>query len=932
MNPNTRRAREAETYIDAAQANNGGLLLVVGTSGLGKTFFLKRLRETAYAAELGPIHVAAADENEQQTRYALIERLLGAGLDVPGLLSAQTKPDDIARLLIHRLVPPVSHRVRTILLDDMQWADPDSTQILRYIVPRLAGRGVFFVLASRPPVHEHTLMWHLQDEAPLHQNWRCIELLELSVVDVQDMALERFGTGISRKMAQRVHDLTGGSFAQVSGMFDELTQEEIQSLHLRTDFPARLQKGRDNPELVERYRALTPAGQFAVEIVTLAAAPVELSTVLRVADLLQLPIDTSEALEHDLVHEVDFGDSLVPGHPLLVDSADSDNSFIPMGRSREILGALASFTYGHRSLVFALRAATVLTPELREAVEQDVQDALAVNNVIFVNETIRRCLQITEGTEHDDFLIELLLHCFKHKMGFLVLDLITQVEALPSSPLRECLAILIRTYQLKDHDPIERVAALLALPDDSPDTKTIQAFVSFLVVIAQLRSRDTSAVSRLIAPALELWATAPESADELSDQRLAWMVAPREYELLLECFSLVPFSIEGQHDEISARLPGLVDRAMTLRPTPYKVDVLVALAGATMSLGRVPQAYALASEGFALLEGNPRPWSAGGIRIIYAHTLALRGRLNEALQLVKQFEQQAYEFLDVEVRLTLSALHAWLAALTGTEDPAPYQLGAQRLYNLHWEAYGIDLVLFAEVEAAFLSGQHAEVIALTEPHRYRTFTSTRHGFLTYRALSFIALNDFVSAELLIADLTRRNGADWYETYGTIDWLSAKLAFATQTDPRIANPAVEQAFERAISATELPLYRGRTIRDFVLYLRSTGQHAAADSWTIQAQQVFTTLDAAADLAELQAVNQAKPQTPDLPATSTPLDELTPRELEIASLIAEGHSTNHIAQTLVISPATVRFHVSNVLTKLALTSRGEIAKFFYGIQAG
>lgn len=911
-------------YVDSAQANNGGLLLVVGTRGLGKTFFLKRLRETASRAELGPIHVAAADKNEQHARYALIERLLGAGLDIPGILSAQMEPEDVARLLIHRLVTPVANRVRTILLDDMQWADPESTTVLRYIVPRLAGRGVYFVLASRPPVQEGTLMWNLHDEAPLHQNWQCIELLELSVVDVQDMALDRFGTGISQKMAQRVHDLTGGSFAQVSSMFDELTPEEVQSLHLRTDFPSRLEKARDDSELVECYESLSPAGRLTVDIVALAATPIELSAVLRTADLLQSPVDLLEAVESDLIHEVDFGDSLALRQPLLADTVDRLD--LTDGH-RKVLNALSSLTYGHRSLVFSLRAATTLTPELRAAVERDVQDSLAVNNIIFVNETLRRCLHITSGVERDDLLLELLLHCFRHKMGFLVLDLITDIEALPYSPLRECLAILTRTYQLKDHDPMERIDALFAINDDSPDTKTIQAFVSFLLVIAQLRSRDTKSISSLIAPARELWATAPESPDELADQRLAWMVAPREYELLLECYGLVPLSFEGKHEQIAELLPRLIDRAMALRPSEHKIDILVALAGSAMTLGRVTQAHELAAHGYDLLEGRPRPWSAGGIRIIYAHTLALRGRLNEALQLVKQFEQQAFEFLDVEVRLTMSALHAWLATLTGAEDPRPYQLGAQRLYNLHWEAYSIDLVLIAEVEAAFLAGQHAEVIALTELHRHRTFTSTRHGFLTYRALSFIELGDVVSAELLVADLTRRNGDDWYETYGTLDWLSAKLAWARQIDPHVADPAIEQMFERAIDATELPLYRGRTIRDFIYYLRTTGRHTAADTWTVKAQQIFTTLGAKADLTALHGVNQTRPRLP-APATIHPLDGLTPREREIANFIADGHSTSQIAQTLVISQATVRFHVSNILTKLNLTSRGEVAKVMYG----
>jgi len=52
-------------------------------------------------------------------------------------------------------------------------------------------------------------------------------------------------------------------------------------------------------------------------------------------------------------------------------------------------------------------------------------------------------------------------------------------------------------------------------------------------------------------------------------------------------------------------------------------------------------------------------------------------------------------------------------------------------------------------------------------------------------------------------------------------------------------------------------------------------------------------------------------------------LTPREREIAQLVAEGLSNRSIAQTLVISPRTVDGHVENILSKLGFGSRAQIA---------
>lgn len=58
---------------------------------------------------------------------------------------------------------------------------------------------------------------------------------------------------------------------------------------------------------------------------------------------------------------------------------------------------------------------------------------------------------------------------------------------------------------------------------------------------------------------------------------------------------------------------------------------------------------------------------------------------------------------------------------------------------------------------------------------------------------------------------------------------------------------------------------------------------------------------------------------------PLDDLTPRELEVLIQIARGRSNHEIARDLVISEPTVRTHVANILTKLHLSDRTQAAIF-------
>lgn len=61
-----------------------------------------------------------------------------------------------------------------------------------------------------------------------------------------------------------------------------------------------------------------------------------------------------------------------------------------------------------------------------------------------------------------------------------------------------------------------------------------------------------------------------------------------------------------------------------------------------------------------------------------------------------------------------------------------------------------------------------------------------------------------------------------------------------------------------------------------------------------------------------------------------DPLTPREVQVLRLVAQGRSNQEIADTLVISETTVRTHVSNILSKLHLASRTQAA--LYALREG
>jgi len=92
---------------------------------------------------------------------------------------------------------------------------------------------------------------------------------------------------------------------------------------------------------------------------------------------------------------------------------------------------------------------------------------------------------------------------------------------------------------------------------------------------------------------------------------------------------------------------------------------------------------------------------------------------------------------------------------------------------------------------------------------------------------------------------------------------------------------------------------------------------------------------AEVAPLvEAIDRDAPAAPDrwsprraarlrLEAAADGPDVLTPREREVAALLAEGLSNGEIARRLYISTKTASVHVSNILAKLGMASRAEVA---------
>jgi len=73
--------------------------------------------------------------------------------------------------------------------------------------------------------------------------------------------------------------------------------------------------------------------------------------------------------------------------------------------------------------------------------------------------------------------------------------------------------------------------------------------------------------------------------------------------------------------------------------------------------------------------------------------------------------------------------------------------------------------------------------------------------------------------------------------------------------------------------------------------------------------------------------------DAAAEAASFDALTAREREVLQLLARGRTNRAIAETLVISEGTAKYHVKNVLRKLQATSRADaVARYLRALRRG
>ena len=165
-----------------------------------------------------------------------------------------------------------------------------------------------------------------------------------------------------------------------------------------------------------------------------------------------------------------------------------------------------------------------------------------------------------------------------------------------------------------------------------------------------------------------------------------------------------------------------------------------------------------------------------------------------------------------------------------------------------------------------------------------------------------------------------------ETYGQPRKAASVLAVAARCRGLLApGNEFEACFAEALSAyasIDAPIEQARTLLCLGERLRRQGRRSAARDHLRTAWTMFEQRGAAYWAERARSELRLTGETLQRP-TDDPRRQLTPQELQIALLVADGARNTDVAISLFVSPKTVEAHLTRVYRKLGVASRTQLA---------
>jgi DNA-binding CsgD family transcriptional regulator len=886
--------------------------VVVGDPGNGKS---RLLQEASERAQLENSFRVVGYEPERQVPLSSAAAFLRAVSDgsVAGRRLATILFEDTDRLepmrvfeAAHRCVEPLEHLL--LLVDDLQWVDELSLALCHYLVRagEAAGQRLALIAAARPSAQAATFSASLRQVLPANR--------------IADVTLGPMSPDESLELVASLAPRLGDEIARTVSARAAGSPFWLEALVRTTGGEA------DAAQLVTaRLRGARADAGMLVALLAVAARPLTLSDT---AALLGWPAERVEHAATDLVTRGVAVESAAGGvqlaHDLVREAAYRD---VPEATRRSLHDRLADWleSFAGDDLGSLREALTHRHAAGGPAIDLAIRVARAPRHTLLGDEGLRLLAAIADAGD---------------PAGPQALTLHAAVAAL-SAELGEHAAAIDRWTRISERatDPLERASALLAASRSAAALDQREAARAYLE-----RSRTAGVVDEVFeleratqAASLELWAPTGEQAP---GREQAYEVARHAHEVADESGGVsaldartrrayleavrVEYEAAYQDDDVEGLLRTAEERTLVARgfDDDAYLTASVDLGRALRRAGRLDEAEQRLRHAWE--EAHRRVSSQLTIDAAYwlGTVLGLQARILEAEDVVAEAIELAERVGDeARARHPITRMGHRIAFHRGEWRQAVSRLlEAQRAASTH---ASVEYHQEAALWLALAGGREVEgeVVAHVEAARQCAEAascprcSTEVRLAAAEALARVGRHDDAASSL----------AEWerlQEHPQPRDRVLHRRVHGLLAE-RDGNGAAVSELEGAVDDAE----RLGLVLDG-LWTRIDLGRASSGADSDRAVRLLKRV--ATEAAELGALTEQQVAERALRALGVRTwrrgaasELLTEREQAISDLIAAGASNPEIAQALFLSRKTVERHVSNVLRKVGVRNRAELA---------
>lgn len=798
--------------------------------------------------------------------------------------------------LLRRFEELEAHGPVLVVVDDAQWADRPSLQALSFAFRRLHLDPVLVVLAARNAAVDFPE--GLRRLA--RERGTIVRLGGLSAEELGQLSVLLGAGRLPRLALERLRDHTGGNPLHARALLEELPPQVL----CRADGP--LPAPRSFGLLVaSRLAACSPDARTLVQAASVLGTQSDLGLLCQVAGLVDIAAAVDEAVAANLIDVRETSTALVA-----VFSHEMVRAAVYDGLSRTVRSAFharaGDVFEGPLSLHHRAAAALLPDPALSAELVAVARDEGARGNALAAGRWLLAAARLVpHGPEREQHLLEGVEH-------LLAAGAVTEASAL-GEQLHEIRNGAHRRYVLghlallsgrqREAEELLRGAWEEADPRREVEVRSLASEQLAGLYASQVRPEDAIAWARRAVDA------APDSS--VGSSALTTLV--------------VYLALVGRPGEALPLVASLPEDPS--RPTPRDRAGMLARGVVRTWIAELGEAHADLS---AVLQASQLSLGSrtGLMTLGYlAQVEYLRGEWADSMRHAELALALATDAGQAWLLPLLHATISWPLSARGEWEAAEEHVRAAKdSAEAVGDAMSVAHADDAEIRLAFCRQDHERVVTVAE----QLESIPRRTVVDEPAV-------FVWRELYVETLVASSQLD--RASEVLEALEEKLATRPRRRLAWANAArvranlqaacsndagAREAFEAALRHLETidaPFERALLEEAHGRFLRRLGERRAASGHLQNALGAFSALGARPFMERTKrelAACGLQPRPRDVSAAA----QLTPQELAVAQLVAEGRTNREVSDVLMVSRKTVEYHLSHVFAKLGISGRREL----------